>query len=139
MVKVGEEKMAESVRLLLDQVVSNLVELETLLFFHQNQSLIENAEGVAHRLRREKREVAAALETLADSGLLDRFELGAGRYVIYSFTEDPRLQEAISRLSHYFHEDPRLRVEIVKHIMGIRSRRASPPASPLAGGEGPEQ
>jgi hypothetical protein len=122
--------MEAGVRLLLEQVIDDLVKLETVLFFHRCPSLIESADGVAHRLQRKKREITAALEALAASGLLERFVLGEGRHVIYSFTEDPRLQEAVSRLSRYFHEDPRLRVEIVKHIMGLTSRSPSSPPRP---------
>jgi len=112
--------MRDEIERLIETRIDDLVKLELALYFQQNPTFVDRLEGIARRLGRDPRAVEEALRALAEGGLLERFELGSGKYVLYSYTRDPEMRALMDRLSAAYHENPRERVEIVKRLMGLR-------------------
>jgi len=111
--------MRDEIERLIGTRIDDLVKLELALYFQQNPSFVDRIEGVARRVGRDQRVVELALRALAECGLLERFELGSGKYVLYSYTRDPDLRVLMDCLSSAYHENPTERVEIVKRLMGL--------------------
>ena len=117
--------MQPTVRHLLTAQIDSLTKLEVALHFNAHPKAIETMDGLADRLCRDTGEIRRAVEGLAEGGVLHRYVLGAGHYVLYGLTDDQAQQRAIHDLSRVYHNDPDARVAIVKHVMGI-SRTARP-------------
>ena len=111
--------MRDEIERLIGTQIDDLVKLELALFFQQNAAFVDQIEGIARRVGRDPCAVEGALRALADSGLLERFELGSGKYVLYSYTRDPELRASMDALSAAYHENPSERVEIVKRLTGL--------------------
>jgi hypothetical protein len=111
--------MRDEIERLLSAHLNDLVKLELALFFQRNPGCVDHVEGIARRVRRDPREVEGALCALADGGVLSRFELGGGKYVLYGFTSDPEMRSLLDSLSAAYHDDPSARVHIVKRLMGL--------------------
>ena len=111
--------MRDELQQLISTRIDDLVKLELALYFQQNPSFVDRAEGVARRVGRDPRTVEDALRALAEGGLLERFELGSGKYVLYSYTRDPDMRALMDGLSSAYHDDPTERVRIVKRLMGL--------------------
>jgi hypothetical protein len=109
----------DEIERLIGRRIDDLVKLELALFFQQNPGFVDRLEGIARRVGHDPRVVEDALRALADGGLLERFELGSGKYVLYSYTRDPDMRALMDGLSAAYHEDPAQRVEIVKRLMGL--------------------
>ena len=109
--------MDAEVARLLQVAVTDLVRLEVTLLFHQNPGFVETGEAIARRLYRDPALVGKALEGLVGCGLLDRFELGRGRYVLYGYTQDVATRGSVAVLSVAYHESDRQRVEIIRCLM----------------------
>jgi hypothetical protein len=112
-------RMEEEVERLLSDVVCDMVRLNVAFFFHDHPSFVDGAQRIASQLGRDPAVAERALEALARSGVVERFELGSGRYVLYAYTQNAKLRASIARLSHYFHDDPALRTAIVRRVMGL--------------------
>ena len=112
--------MREEIERLIGTRIDDLVKLELALFFQQHPSFVDRLEGIARRVGRDPRIVEDALRGLAEGGLLERFELGSGKYVLYSYTRDASLRALMDGLSTAYHEDPGERTAIVKRLMGLR-------------------
>lgn len=111
--------MREDIERLISTRINDVVKLELALFFQQNQQFVDRAECVALRVKRDARTVQDALRSLADGGIIERFELGEGRYILYSYTRDPNMRDLLDGLSALYHEDPAQRMQIVKRLMGV--------------------
>jgi hypothetical protein len=111
--------MRDEIERLIGTRIDDLVKLELALFFHQHPSFVDRLEGIARRVGRDPRVVEDALRGLAEGGLLERFELGSGKYVLYSYTRDPDMRGLIDVLSDAYHENPAERIQIVKRLMGL--------------------
>jgi predicted transcriptional regulator len=122
MQEAASNRMEEDIERLLAETLYDVVRLNVALFFHDHPSLIESGEQIARRLGRDLAAVGRALEGLAQSGILERFELGSGRYVLYAYAQNPKTRDTIARLSRCFREDPVLRGMIVRQVMGLRSK-----------------
>jgi len=109
--------MDEEVKDLLRRAMKDLVSLEVTLFFHSHPEHVDSQEGLCRRLACEPAAIARALERLAQVGIVERFQLGGGRYEVYSYTHNPDLRSAVRRLSSYYHDDPVSRAEIIQHII----------------------
>jgi hypothetical protein len=112
--------MRDEVERLIGTRIDDLVKLELALYFQQHPSFVDRLEGIARRVGRDPRVVQNALTGLADCGLLECFELGSGKYVLYSYTRDASLRALMDGLSAAYHEDPAERTAIVKRLMGLR-------------------
>jgi hypothetical protein len=110
----------DEIEQLISARVNDLVKLELALFFQQNPAVVDRVEGIARRLRREPCCVEDALRALAEGGILERFELGAGKYVLYSYTRDPDMRCLLDTLSAAYHDDQEERTQIVKRLMGLQ-------------------
>ena len=113
------DRMEEEVKRLLHDTLSDMVRLNVALFFHDHPSFVDGAKRIASRLGRDQEAVEGALETLTKSGVIERFELGSGRYVLYAYTQNSKVRGTIAQLSRYFHEDAALRTAIVRRVMGL--------------------
>jgi hypothetical protein len=111
--------MRDEIERLIGPRIDDLVKLELALYFQQHPAFVDRLEGVARRVGRDPRIVEDALHALAECGLLERFELGSGKYVLYSYTRDPDMRMLMDCLSRAYHDDPTERVEIVKRLMGL--------------------
>lgn len=109
--------MDKEVKQLLQCAVKNLISLEVTLFFHTHPEQASDLQDLCCRLGSEPEVVKKTLKELAGAGIVECAKLGAGRYEIYSYTHDPQLRSAIERLSCYYHDDPRSRAEIIRHII----------------------
>jgi predicted transcriptional regulator len=109
--------MDEEVRNLLLRAVRNLMSLEVTLFFHSHPEQPNDLEDLCRRMGSDPAAVAGVLQDLTQAGIVERFQLGEGRYEIYSYTHNPALRSAIGRLSRCYHENPRSRAEIIRHII----------------------
>jgi predicted transcriptional regulator len=114
--------MEEQVERLLADVLNDIVRLSVALFFHDHPSAVEGTERIALRLGRDPAAVEGALKALARAGIVERFELGSGRYVLYAYTQSSKTRSAIAQLSQYYHDDPVLRLAIVRRVMGLPSQ-----------------
>ncbi len=118
--------MDAEVERLLKDAVTDLVRLEVALFYHQNPAFVDSAEAISRRLYRDLPVVEQAVAGLVKCGLLDRFELGSGRYVLYSYTRNPQIRGSVAALSAVYHENDQGRVEIIRFLMksGLMGARA---------------
>jgi hypothetical protein len=114
--------MDEEVRDLLRRTLKDIVTLEVTLFFHGHPETIDSREGLTQRLEQEPAKMTQALENLAQAGIVNRYELGEGRYEVYSLTHDAGMRSKIDRLNTYYHEDPASRAEIIQHIISSSIR-----------------
>jgi len=105
---------------LLKEAVDDLVKLEIALFFQRSPGYVDGAQAIAKRIYRDQVEVERSLQALAKTGLLERFELGSGRYVLYSLTQDPQSQQAVDLLSTAYHESEHDRLAIIRVLMQRR-------------------
>lgn len=105
-----------------EEVANSLVRLEVLLFFAQNPSTTESAEGVAWRIYRDVEQIREAMAHLSAAGVLEAFELGQGRYRLYSLTEDPEMLRIVHQVAHYYYHDPEGRIQIVRRLVGRRPK-----------------
>jgi hypothetical protein len=115
-------RMSEEVERLLGDALTDMVRLNVALFFHDHPSFVDSAQRIASQIGRDPAAVERAVQALAKSSVLDRFELGSGRYVLYAYTQDSRVRGAIAQLSRHFHEEPELRSAIVRRVMGLREQ-----------------
>ena len=122
MQKSAPNRMEEEVERLLVETLNDVVRLNLALFFHDHPSLIEGPQQIARRLGRDLSAVEHALQSLARSGVVERFELGSGRYVLYAYTRNSKTRSTIARLNRYYQEDPILRGLIVRQVMGLRGK-----------------
>lgn len=112
--------MRDDIEKLISTRINDLVKLELALFFQQNPAFVDRVDGIARRVRRDPRDVEDALRMLAEAGVLERFELGSGKYVLYSYTRNPDMRCLLDGLSSAYHEDAAQRVQIVKRLMGLQ-------------------
>ena len=106
--------MDSELDLLLGTAIDSLVKLELLLYMHARPGILQSADDIAVRLRRPVPEVGCALDDLAAGGLVDRFAIGTGRYVMYGPTEDDHVQRIIGLLHARYHRDPQTRADLVR-------------------------
>ncbi len=115
--------MEEDVDRLLEECIDSKVKLDLVLFFHDHPEIIDSAEAIAAWVARDVKAVEPALRLLSKAGLLDRFELGSGRYVLYAYAKSTRIRDTVARLSRIYHEDETERGVIVRRLMGLAETR----------------
>jgi DNA-binding MarR family transcriptional regulator len=99
--------------LLLGTAIDSLLKLDIVLYLLARPGLVQSAEEIAAKLRRPPHQAGAALDQLAQAGLVDRFALGTGRHVVYGPTEDEHVREIIGLLQARY-RDPETRALIVR-------------------------
>jgi predicted transcriptional regulator len=107
------------VKRLVTEVVDDLAKLEVVLFFHAHPNFIDSAARIARRMGSEESKVDAALQALSEAGFVERFVLGEGRYVLYAYSQSPRVRRLVERLSRAYHEDPGQRQEMVRMLLKL--------------------
>ncbi len=117
--------MDSELDLLLGTAIDSLVKLELLLYLHARPGTLQSANDIAARLRRPPQEVGRGLDELAGSGLVDRFAIGTGRYVMYGPTEDEHVQKVITLLHDRYQRNPESRANLVRNAVQ-RSRPSKP-------------
>ena len=111
--------MEEDIARLLEECIDSKVKLDLVLFFHDHPKFLDTAQAVAAWVSRDARAVEPALRMLSKAGLVEKFELGSGRYVLYAYTKSGRLRDTVARLSRVYHEDEVERGVIVRRLMGL--------------------
>jgi len=111
--------MDEDLMAILNLGIDSLVKLDLLMLFDANPGFVESAQAIAARLVRDLREVEYALQALAGNGLVERFELGSGRYVLYAHARSQHTRTTIRKLSETYHRDEKGRIQIIKKLMGV--------------------
>ncbi len=104
--------------LLLGRVIDDLVKLNIVLHL-QTESGAFSPDDVARQVRRPPELVARALGELADAGVVERFALGTGRFVMYGASEDPHVVELVSLLAQRYEGGPESRAEVVRRVLGV--------------------
>ncbi len=127
--------MLERIRWLIEEVAQDIVGLDTALFFQAHPNVFDTATGIAMRMGRRGPEVAKALERLAEAGILERYDLGAGRYRCYTLRRTDDVWSLLCRLSEMYLDNPDTRRQIIKMIVG-RGRRRSASADDEATAKG---
>jgi hypothetical protein len=107
------------VKRLVTEVVDNLAKLDVLLFFHEHPDFLDSASRAARRIAGEVPKVQLALEELSQRGFIERFVLAEGRYVLYGYSQSPRVRGLVEKLSRAYHEHPDQRKEIVRMLMKV--------------------
>ena len=109
--------MDSELNLLLGTAIDSLVKLELLLYLHARPGVLQSADDIAARLRRPSPEVGRGLDELASTGLVDRFAIGTGRYVMYGPTEDDHAQRVIALLHERYQRNPESRANLVRNAV----------------------
>jgi len=107
------------VKRLVTEVVDDLAKLEVMLFFHEHPNFIDSAASVARRMAAEAPKVQAALEALSEARFVEKFVLGEGRYVLYAYSQSPRVRKLVGKLNRAYNEDPQQRQEIVRILLRV--------------------
>jgi hypothetical protein len=111
--------MEEDVARLLEEHIDCMVKLDVVLFFHDHPRFLDTAEAVASWVAKDVKAVEPALRALSKAGVVERFELGSGRYVLYGYTRSGNTRDAVAGLSRVYHENEAERSAIVKRLMGV--------------------
>jgi len=111
--------MEEDVARFLEECIDSKVKLDLVLFFHDHPKFVDGAEAVANWIARDAKVVQPALRLLSKAGVVDKFELGSGRYVLYAYTKSSRIRNTVAKLSRLYHEDEAARGAIVRRLMGL--------------------
>ncbi|MGD9518702.1 MAG: hypothetical protein AB7W28_04235 [Armatimonadota bacterium] len=124
--------MQEKIRWLVEEVAQNIVGLDVALFFQAHPNVFDSAAGIAMRMGRQPEEVGEALERLASHGILEVYELGAGRYRCYALKRVEEVWNLLCRLSEMYLDDPPARREIIRMLVArvtAKGKRKDPDAA----------
>jgi hypothetical protein len=119
--------IADRLRWIVEDVAQTIVGLDVALFFQGHPNVFDTAQGIALRMGRRPADVEEALKRLVHAGLLELYELGAGRYRCYALNRNPDVWDPLCRLSEMYLGDPVARGEI---ITILTSRQVHPSPSP---------
>ena len=122
-----ERLMESELDLLLGTAIDSLIKLEILLYFGARPGIVRRPQEVSTELRRTVPEVQGGLEELAQAGLVDRFSIGTGRYVLYGPAEDEHVHGLISLLCERYNRDAQSRSQLVRSAVGQGSDPPPPP------------
>lgn len=111
--------MEEEVARLLEQCIDSKIKLDLVLFFHDHPRFVDTAEAIANWLAKDVGQVESALKALARAGIVERFQLGSGKYVLYAYTKSSRIRDTVAALSRLYHENEQERIAIVRRLMGL--------------------
>ena len=115
--------MDDRVRGLVETTIQTIVGLDVALFYQENPSTFDTAEGVALRTHRNVADVRLTIERLVGGGLLERHERGEGRYTCYSVAPGQEAWDLLCLLSEAYIDDLESRKEIVRAL--VRGQKES--------------
>ncbi len=118
----GVGRMKHDLRTIIDEVIQDIVGLDVALFFQAHPNVFDTATGIAMRMGRTTEEVEEPLERLADAGILERYDLGAGRYRCYTLRRTDDVWAMLCRLSELYLDNPTARREIIRMLIDRRRR-----------------
>jgi len=125
--------MQDKIRWLVTDVAQNIVGLDVALFFQAHPNVFDTAAGIAMRMGRRPEEVGEALDRLAEAGILEVFDLGAGRYRCYALRRVDEVWSLLCRLSELYLDDPGARREIIRMLISrVTSKTKSDNSAPVA-------
>lgn len=101
-------------------VARDIAGLEVALYFQDNPTTFDTAEGLALRIRRSPEEVSAALERLTAAGVLESALRDEGHYVCYSLSSDPKIWNLLCLLSEAYVDNTDDRKEIIRTMINRR-------------------
>jgi DNA-binding transcriptional ArsR family regulator len=104
--------------LLLGRVIDDLVKLNVTLYLHAEEGAY-SPEDIAMQVRRPPETVARALAALAEAGIVERFALGTGRFVMYGASEDAHIAELLDLLDRRYRGDAGSRAEVVRRVLRV--------------------
>jgi|LSQX01.3.fsa_nt_gb hypothetical protein len=119
--------MDARVRQFIAEHAKNLVGLDMALFFQANPRTFDTAEGLACRTYRDVEQIRAALDRLAEAGILEIFSRGEGRYTCYALVKNRTVWDLLCLLSEAYVDDLETRKEIVRLLIRahLEDRRAT--------------
>ncbi|MBC7287786.1 MAG: hypothetical protein H5T86_07030 [Armatimonadetes bacterium] len=115
--------MRQQLKTFIDEVIQDIVGLDVALFFQAHPGVFDTATGIAMKMGRTAEEVAGPLERLADAGILERYDLGAGRHRCYTLKRTDEVWSALCRLSELYLDNPSARREIIRMLIERRRRQ----------------
>jgi hypothetical protein len=121
--------MESELDLLLGTAIDSLLKLDILLYLHQRPGSVRSSAEIGVAVRQPEAQVAAALDALARTDLVDRFPIGRGRNVIYGCPEDPHIHELLRLLHQRYHRDPQSRAQLVRAALRLRQPRQPHPTA----------
>ena len=118
----GVGRMKQDLRTIIDEVIQDIVGLDVALFFQAHPNVFDTATGIAMRMGRTTEEIQEPLERLANAGILETYELGAGRYRCYTLKRTDEVWAMLCRLSELYLDNPAARREIIRMLIERRRR-----------------
>lgn len=121
--------MESELDLLLGTAIDSLLKMDILLYLHQRPGSVRSSAEVAVALHQPENHVAAALEALTKTDLVERFPIGRGRNVIYGCPDDTHVHELLRLLYRRYHRDPESRADLVRAALRLQGPRPSRPTA----------
>ncbi len=109
--------MDDRVRELVEGAMQTVVGLDTALFYQANPHTFDTPEGLAQRIHHGLADIRAAVERLAEAGILERYERGEGRYICYGLTSKVEVWHLLCLVSEAYLDDAESRKEIVRILV----------------------
>lgn len=135
----GVGRMKQDLRTVIDEVIQDIVGLDVALFFQAHPNVFDTATGIAMRMGRTTEEVEEPLERLAEAGILETYDLGAGRYRCYTLRRTDEVWAMLCRLSELYLDNPAARREIIRMLIDRRRRAREQQADAADHGEGEDK
>jgi hypothetical protein len=118
--------VTDRIRWFIEEVAQNIVGLDLALFFQANPNVFDSVPGLARRVGRTPDELYAPLERLTCAGVLEVFELGAGRYQCYALKHCENAWALLCHLSEMYLDDPQARREIIQMLIHAHKVQGHP-------------
>ena len=108
--------MDNELDLLLGTVINDLMKLNLALYLYEEITGAHSPEEIAAQMRRSPETVARALAELAEAGIVERFALGTGRFVMYGPPEDKHIKDLLDLLQRQYRSEE-TRAEVVRKVL----------------------
>ncbi len=116
--------MDDRIKWLITEVVQDIVGLDVALFFQAHPNVFDTPPGIAMRLGRSASEIEDALERLYEHDILERYDLGGGKYKCYTLKRTPEVWSLLCKLAEVYLHNPRAQRQVIELlVLGRRRRR----------------